>query len=48
MNLYLSQRSWGRSYLHLAAAMRAGHWHWHLADIGRELHFPPPLTRRDW
>jgi hypothetical protein len=31
MSLYLSQRCWGRSCLHLAAVMRAG--------IGREIHF---------
>ncbi|MBE0544387.1 MAG: hypothetical protein IH623_23850 [Verrucomicrobia bacterium] len=46
MKLYLSQRCWGRSCLHLAAAMRAGHWRWHLAGIGREIHFTKPLTRR--
>jgi hypothetical protein len=39
MSLYLSQRCWGRSCLHLAAAMRAGHWRWHFAGIGREIHF---------
>jgi hypothetical protein len=46
MSLYLSQNSWGRSCLHLAAAMRAGHWRWHFAGIGREIHFPKPLTRK--
>jgi hypothetical protein len=44
MSRYLSQRCWGRSYLHLAAAMRGGHWHWHLAGIRREMHFTKPLT----
>jgi hypothetical protein len=39
MSLYLSQKCWGRSCLHLAAAMRAGHWRWHFAGIGREIHF---------
>jgi len=46
MSLYLSQRCWGRSCLHLAAAMRAGHWRWHLAGIGREIHFKWPRIRR--
>ena len=45
MSLYLSQRCWGRSCLHLAAAMRAGHWRWHFTGIGREIHFPKPLIR---
>jgi hypothetical protein len=31
MSLYVSQRCWGRSCMHLTAAMRAGHWHWHFA-----------------
>ncbi len=47
MSLYLSQRCWGRSCLHLAAAMRAGHWHWHFAGIRREIgeiHFTRSLT----
>jgi hypothetical protein len=44
--LYLSQRCWGRSCLHLAAALRVGHWRWHLAGIRREIHFTRPLTRR--
>jgi hypothetical protein len=39
MSLNLSQKCWGRSCLHLAAAMRAGHWRWHFAGIGREMHF---------
>jgi hypothetical protein len=46
MSLYLSQKCWGRSCLHLAAAMRAGHWRWHLAGIGREIHFARRPTRR--
>ena len=41
MKLYLCQRSWGRSCLHLMAALRAGHWRWHLAGIRREM----PLSR---
>jgi hypothetical protein len=39
MSFYLSQKCWGRSCLHLAAAMRAGHWQWHFAGIGREMRF---------
>ena len=46
MTLYLSQRCWGRSCLHLAAALRTGHWTWHFAGIGREIHFTRSLTRR--
>lgn len=38
MSFYLSQRGWGRACLHLAAAIRAGHWRWHLAGIRREFH----------
>ena len=45
MTLYLSQKCWGRSCLHLAAAMRAGHWRSHLAGIRREIHFTRPLAR---
>lgn len=37
MTLYLSQKCWGRVCLHLIAALRAGHWGWHLAGIGREI-----------
>jgi hypothetical protein len=37
MALYLSQQRWGRVYLHLAAALRAGHWRWHLSGIEREM-----------
>lgn len=37
MALYLSQERWGRVWLHMAAALRAGHWRWHLAGIEREL-----------
>jgi hypothetical protein len=44
MSLYLSQRRWGRSCLHLAAVMRTGHWRWHFAGIGREIHFTRLLT----
>jgi hypothetical protein len=44
MSFYLSQRCWGRSCLHLAAALRASHWRWHFAGIGREIHFTRSLT----
>ncbi|SPE61823.1 hypothetical protein SBV1_770021 [Verrucomicrobia bacterium] len=27
----------GRALLHLAAALRAGHWSWHVAGISREV-----------
>jgi len=37
MALYLIQEPWGRMCLHLMAALRAGHWRWHLAGIGREM-----------
>lgn len=46
MMLYLSQRGWGRSCLHLAAAIRAGHWRVHLAGIRREIHLPHPQHRK--
>jgi hypothetical protein len=46
MALYLSQERWGRVCLHLAAAMRAGHWRWHLAGIEREIECIWPQTRR--
>ena len=36
MALYLSQERWGRVCLHVVSALRAGHWGWHLAGIGRE------------
>ena len=26
--------------------MRAGHWRWHFAGIGREIHFTRLLTRK--
>jgi len=26
--------------------MRAGHWRWHIAGIGREIHFTRPLIRK--
>lgn len=42
MTLYLCQRGWGRSCLHVVAALRAGHWRSHLAGIRREIHFPQP------
>ena len=39
MALYLSQERWGRVCLHFVAALRAGHWRWHLAGIGREIEY---------
>jgi hypothetical protein len=33
---FIQTRS-GRALLHLAAALRAGHWSWHFAGIIREL-----------
>jgi hypothetical protein len=46
MALYLIQARWGRVCLHLVAALRAGHWLWHLAGIGREMEWVWPQTRR--
>jgi hypothetical protein len=40
MAWHLVQTRWGRALLHLAAALRAGHWRWHLAGIIRELGEP--------
>jgi hypothetical protein len=40
-----NQECWGRVRLHLAAAMRAGHWGWHLAGIGREIECIRQQTR---
>jgi hypothetical protein len=40
MAAYMVQFWWGRALLHLAAALRAGHWSWHLAGIIRELSEP--------
>lgn len=40
MASYLVQTRWGRALLHLAAALRAGHWSWHAAGIIRELSQP--------
>jgi hypothetical protein len=37
MSLYFSQQRWGRACLHLVAALRAGHWRWHIAGIAREM-----------
>jgi hypothetical protein len=37
MALYFIQTRSGRALLHLAAALRAGHWSWHVAGIIREL-----------
>jgi hypothetical protein len=37
MTRYLSQTRWGRVCLHLVTALRAGHWRWHFAGIGREM-----------
>jgi hypothetical protein len=44
MTRHLSQSAWGRSCLHLAAALRTGRWRWHLAGIRREIYFPRPAT----
>jgi hypothetical protein len=46
MALYLSQERWGRVYLHFAAALRGGHWRWHLAGIGREIQCLRPRSHR--
>jgi hypothetical protein len=52
MAAYMVQFWWGRALLHLAAALRAGHWSWHLAGIIRELRIPaaiyhvPPIRRQ--
>jgi hypothetical protein len=46
MALYLIQERWGRVCLLFAAALRAGHWGWHLAGIGREIKCFWPQTRR--
>ena len=46
MVLYLSQERWGRVCLHLVAALRASHWGWHLAGIGREIECIWPQIRR--
>lgn len=45
MILYLSQKCWGHSCLHLAAALHSGHWRWHFAGIKREIHFTRTLPR---
>ena len=45
MTLYLSEESWGRVCLHLVAALRAGHWAWHFAGIGREIESVWPQPR---
>jgi len=37
MALHLSQERWGRAWLHLVAALRSGHWRWHLAGMEREM-----------
>ena len=37
MALYFVQTRSGRALLHLAAALRAGHWRWHATGIVREL-----------
>jgi hypothetical protein len=46
MALYLIQEHWGRVCLHFVAALRAGHWRWHFAGIGREIECIWPQTRR--
>jgi hypothetical protein len=45
MVLYLSEERWGRVCLHFVAALRAGHWGWHLAGIGREIEGMLPQPR---
>jgi len=37
MGLHLIQKNWGRVCLHVVAALRSGHWRWHLAGIEREM-----------
>lgn len=37
MTVYLVQTRWGRAFLHLILALRAGHWSWHAAGIIRGL-----------
>ena len=44
MALYLIQEHWGRICLHFGAALRAGHWGWHLAGITREIECMWPRT----
>ena len=46
MALYLIQERWGRVCLHLVAALRAGHWRWHLAGMGREMEGMWPQTHQ--
>jgi len=46
MALHLSQEPLGRVCLHFVAALRAGHWGWHLAGIGREIEWMRPHTRQ--
>ena len=46
MALYLMQERWGRVCLHFGAALRAGHWSWHLAGIRREIRCAWPQKRR--
>jgi hypothetical protein len=46
MALYLMQERWGRVCLHFGAALRAGHWGWHFAGIGREIRSIWPQTHR--
>jgi len=50
MAYYLTQRRWGRACLHLAVAVRGGHWRWHLGFIRREMplvpRLPAPAGRR--
>jgi len=46
MALHLIQESWHRVCLHFGAALRAGHWGWHLTGIGREIESIWPQTRR--
>jgi hypothetical protein len=45
MALYLCQERWGRVCLHFVAALRDGHWRWHLAGIGRDIKSVCPQAR---
>ena len=39
MTVYLIQKGWGRSCVHLSGTVRNGHWRWHRPEIRRELFF---------
>jgi hypothetical protein len=46
MALYHSLNRWDRACLHFVAALRAGHWGWHLAGIRREIQLVRPQLRQ--